>query len=804
MLTFLLVAAMDDKNCTDMDLDSGPAFKRAKTTSESTVTASEASKDVVSHADEENRMTENRAGITEYMDRSIPGFDGIIKQRFTDFLVNEIDLKGTVCRIRSLNPPAGKYLNELLGVAPTPSASADAESAKAKDGVWPDDASTRLAEYFPDSSIELIRQMWETGRGPENFGTGANATTAAEPSATVTRALQDKAERTAVHKLIREVFSGKLATDSCNINAGKSSQVDADDDEDARANAAASTSMAISVRWANKSDRRAGDELPAEARESPPYIHFLLQKTNRDHQEAMQMLAQSLGLGTSGGSRGGRGGRGRGGFAGGAGRSPTKDLSVAGTKDKRAVTVQQVSLKRNRKTLDDVWRMVNGVSGKSNAKGRGGKTVKDAVSTRGDRGIRIAHLSYAKEGLKLGQLLGNEFTITLRNVRPTQPEHDVHSLIQKSMTTIREKGFINYYGMQRFGTGAIPTHHIGVLIFKNDFAGILATLFTPRLSSSPTSDDGDTADLLKAKQLYHSGEFEKAFFIVPKNCTAERAILDKMRRTNHTKGDLAGAFANIPRTLRLMYVHAYQSYVWNRLVSERLARFGSEHPVEGDIVFVDATLDELTTTSHELSETDDDDDARLNTAAVPKWQQATKVLTEQDLQSTSGRVWTIYDVVLPLPGSDIAVPSGWMSDLYTSILSADGLTHADLTSSKIPEYKLKGSYRRIIVKPTHFEHSTTTYTDPDLALTSTDEETCLNMSLQPDNAAVNADEFSSAPTFTALTLKFQLPSSSYATMLMREALKSDTSSFKHRQMTQHSEDQRFKGTSVTNTDFSPH
>ena len=83
-----------------------------------------------------------------------------------------------------------------------------------------------------------------------------------------------------------------------------------------------------------------------------------------------------------------------------------KDLSVAGTKDKRGVTVQRVSLRRGNKTVEDVWRLANGLNGR--------RSVEEVTTKRGERGIRIADFNYRRASLELGMLKGNAFVITLR------------------------------------------------------------------------------------------------------------------------------------------------------------------------------------------------------------------------------------------------------------------------------------------------------------------------------------------------------------------------------------------------------
>lgn len=155
----------------------------------------------------------------------------------------------------------------------------------------------------------------------------------------------------------------------------------------------------------------------------PSYIHFTMQKANRDTQDALAHISRML-------------------------KCPVKDLGVAGTKDKRGVTIQRVSLKRGKRTLGEVWKAVNNVPTR--------RTIDNAVTVRGERGVRIGDLLYRKAPLELGHLQGNSFIITLRYVMESNIERapkllhrnvkESEEVINRAMQSMKEKGFLNYYG----------------------------------------------------------------------------------------------------------------------------------------------------------------------------------------------------------------------------------------------------------------------------------------------------------------------------------------------------------------------
>ncbi len=205
------------------------------------------------------------------------------------------------------------------------------------------------------------------------------------------------------------------------------------------------------------------------------------------------------------------------------------------------------------------------------------------------------------------------------------------------------------------------------------------------------------------------------------------------------------AFEQLTKNMRLLYVHAYQSWLWNTLVSERLQLFGTA-VVVGDLV---------------LNESRDGDDVTAD-----QQQSRVRVIGSED----EARAHSIEDVVLPLPGFAVKYPSHVIGARYRELMSVD---HVDLTTREgSRDYILPGSYRKLVIRPRDVTWQLLHYDTLTTPLTTTDLERLQRASNSAASEQSAAE--STSGQYKALRLEFTLPSSCYATMCLRELTKQST------------------------------
>ncbi|KAJ1341241.1 hypothetical protein BSLG_004176 [Batrachochytrium salamandrivorans] len=233
------------------------------------------------------------------------------------------------------------------------------------------------------------------------------------------------------------------------------------------------------------------------------YCHFTLYKENIDTMQAIGKISRIT-------------------------RIPSKSFTFGGTKDKRAVTTQRISVLNAK---PEVLLGANKMLGTS----------------------RIGDLAYLPTRLMLGSLLGNHFSIVLRNI---QTESD--DFIDQSMESFKKNGFINYYGMQRFGTRSISTHTVGIALLGSKWKEAVDLIMCPKVDDAADAVQArlfwvDKQDPVAAVDCFIHATWPNApfsFLLLPQK--AIRPIYQQSRRV--TSGILwqASGFASTDYTLSLV------------------------------------------------------------------------------------------------------------------------------------------------------------------------------------------------------------------------------------------------------------
>ncbi|XP_013630112.1 PREDICTED: pseudouridylate synthase 7 homolog [Brassica oleracea var. oleracea] len=650
-------------------------------------------------------VDESDVGISCFISQ-LPGFRGILKQRYADFIVNEVDMDGNVVRLTSLDVSPEMDVKEE-------------DKTKSSDDVPQSYA----------SAIESFRSLCSASDA-ERMETLVNQVTSGaedEISPVVLDPSSDKSKRTAIHNFVKEKFKF-LVTDTVDgpdpsskcirvrVNSG---------------NAGCKRSKKRKERGDKPFDSRGSEHWPADVGK---FLKFHLYKENKDTQEALGLIGKMLGV-------------------------QPKSFGFSGTKDKRSVSTQRVTVFKQ-------------------------QASKLAALNKRLFGIKVGDFCLVKEGLLLGQLMGNRFTITLRGVVA-----DSEETIKKSAESLGKDGFINYFGLQRFGSGSVPTHHVGAALLKGEWKEAVDMILDPRESERNVVNE--------AREYYkETGDIDGTLRQLPRYLVAERAILQCLKKC---PGNYLQALKGIPRTLRMMYVHSYQSYLWNNAASLRVQKYGTSQVVLGDLVSTkvdDAKriVSSLNSGQKENSEEALDCDQLDDTAVVDLPGERSDLVKVVGIEDIEAGTYSTSDIVLPLPGSRVIYPSNDIAEIFHDLAKKDGIS---LTESihGVKEFSITsmtGGYRRVFQKPIDFEWELLTYTDSNKPLAETDldkitmekiesaEETepMKTDSNQPESCETDLKD--AEQTQRALKMALTLPSSCYATMAIRELLKTSTSVAYHK------------------------
>lgn len=310
-------------------------------------------------------------------------------------------------------------------------------------------------------------------------------------------------------------------------------------------------------------------------------------------------------------------------------------IGYAGNKDKRAVTEQYIS--------------IQGVSQEE---------VNQVFTDEFD-------LEVVGEGgyIGLGNLSANRFEITIRQLG--LPIEDIRNRSLKIVDEMDGK-FPNYFGQQRFGSTRPVTHQVGRHILRGNFEEAVWTYIAKPY-------DSEYKSIRKIRQeLWDTREVEDAAEKFPKQYRYEKALLYHLTKNPE---DYKGAIKRLPEGLQQLFIHAYQSWVYNRVLSK---------------------------------------------------------LLEED--------WFDPEYEIPLVGYKTELKDEKPENMIKEVLEEEGVDQEDFRLQDFPELRSEGTYRRAFADFRNFE-------------------------------VLDIDEDDLNMTKNKMTVKFDLPKGSYATVFLREIMK---------------------------------
>lgn len=257
------------------------------------------------------------------------------------------------------------------------------------------------------------------------------------------------------------------------------------------------------------------DQLKINKGEGGTYAYFEFTKINLSQQKAIVFLAQKLGINS-------------------------KRIHYCGSKDKVAVTNQLISIQ--------------------NCSSLKAQEFEETLNSSSED-MSLTYIGQFNSRLNLSDNLGNSFEIVVEDLS----DEEIKAFASKSDTF----KVYNFFQTQRFGV-CKNTHSIGLLLIQNKIKDALFEV----LSSIPLHLQGESKNYLKivndVKENFD--EFSQEELITYYKEMLEcfpvflRGFESCVKHLINTPKDVSGAFRTIPKKLRTLYVHAFQSAIFNEHV----------------------------------------------------------------------------------------------------------------------------------------------------------------------------------------------------------------------------------------------
>jgi tRNA pseudouridine13 synthase len=358
---------------------------------------------------------------------------------------------------------------------------------------------------------------------------------------------------------------------------------------------------------------------------------------------------------------------------------PKKLINYSGLKDKHSISVQKISIK--------------------------GNYVKK-LRTLKLHDIFIRNVNPSRKSVKLGSHLGNNFTIIIRNIKDT---NTLRTDSQKNINFLKNFGFPNYFGLQRFGNIRPNSHIVGYFLLNDDYENAFNEYVLRTYSTEPEESKKVRSNLKRKR------DFKEALKNFPIGLNYERRMIEFLI---DNPGDYRGAIYTLSEDLRRLLISSFQSYIFNKMLSLRISKgLPLLRPISGDVISIL-------------------DDFNGNISSVKYiyggiYDRYLEKAFELDRAS----------IVIPIVGKLTNLDDfPLMSSLFTEISKEEKISDTIFQSEFVDESEFKGSIRAMSVKPW------------DLEMVELSED-----DLFKDRKKIK--------------IEFSLQKGSYATMLIRELIK---------------------------------